>query len=308
VRRAYDAGVDRLLRTPDLEELRTFCIAAELGTLGRAATRLHVTQPAVSKRLRALEDHCGVRLLERGARGVTLTPAGERLYAHARRILAEMNELEVTIEALRGSSASLTLAISPTAADALLAAALLRVQHDANAPVEVIVANSRTVKRMVGGGQVDVGVAAFAFDEPAGGGDATLVPLFEDEIVLAVPLGHPWARSRRVSPREFASTPIIRRDPGAHTRQVVDAAMLAAGFGAPIAAVEVGTTEAARQEARRRGLPAVMSRLAAARADDLEIVRVDGVEMRRRFCALLPPAAPAAAQRLVDALVDVAPD
>ena len=44
--------LNRLARAPDLEELRTFCLAAELGTLGRAATRLHVTQPAVSKRLR----------------------------------------------------------------------------------------------------------------------------------------------------------------------------------------------------------------------------------------------------------------
>ena len=124
-------------RAPDLEELRTFCVAAELGTLGRAATRLHVTQPAVSKRLRSLEEHCGVRLLDRTGRGVTLTPAGERLYAHARRILVEMTDLAATIEELRGSAETVTLAISPTAADALLSAALMRLQREPNAPVEV---------------------------------------------------------------------------------------------------------------------------------------------------------------------------
>jgi DNA-binding transcriptional LysR family regulator len=69
-----------------------------------------------------------------------------------------------------------------------------------------------------------------------------LVPLFDDEIVIAVPLSHPWARGRLVTPQELAATPMIRRDPGAQTRQVVDAAMLVAGYRSLIAAVEVGTT------------------------------------------------------------------
>jgi len=296
--------MDRVLRGPGLDELRTFCVAAELGTLGRAATRLHVTQPAVSKRLRGLEERCGVRLFDRTGRGVTLTPAGERLYAHARRILVEMGALTATIEDLRAVPDTVTLAISPTAADALLSAALMRLQSERNAPVEVIIANSRTVKRMVAAGQVDVGVAAFTLDESDA--DTALVPLFDDEIVIASPLSHRWARARHISPREFASTPIIRRDPGAQTRQVVDAAMHAAGHAHPIAEVEVGTTQAAKQEAHRRGLPAVMSRLAITSADNLEVVRVDGVSFRRRFCALRAAELPAPAVRLVEALRSVA--
>jgi DNA-binding transcriptional LysR family regulator len=295
--------VDRLARAPDLEELRTFCVAAELGTLGRAATRLHVTQPAVSKRLRSLEERCGVRLFDRTGRGVTLTPAGERLYAHARRIIVELSDLAATLDELRGATETLTLAISPTAADAMLSAALLRVQREARLPVEVIVANSRTVKQMVAARQVDVGVAAFALGEHVD--DAHV--LFEDEIVIAAPLAHPWARSRRVTAREFAATPIIRRDRGAHTRQDVDAAMRAAGHGPPPAAVEVGTTEAAKLQAHERALPAVMSRLAVTPGDRLEVVRVDGIEFRRRFLAISAAGRPPAADRLIEALRAVAP-
>jgi DNA-binding transcriptional LysR family regulator len=298
--------VQRFTRAPELEELRTFCLAAELGTLGRAAVRLHVTQPAVSKRLRTLEDLCGVRLLERTGRGVTLTPAGERLYAHARRILVELTELDATLEELRGSVETLTLAISPTAADVLLSAALMRVERENTTPVEVIVANSRTVKRMLAAGQVDVAVAAFTLDELPDLPDA--IALFDDEIVIVAPLAHPWARARHISAKELATTPIIRRDPGAQTRQVVDAAMRAAGQSPPVAAVEVGTTAAAKEEARERGLPAVMSRLAVTAADRLEVVHVDGVEFRRRFCALIAPRRPPAATRLVEALRDVAPN
>ena len=65
---------------PDLNELRGFCVAADLGSLGRAAVRLRVSQPSLSKRLASLEAKVGARLLERSARGVALTPAGRRLY------------------------------------------------------------------------------------------------------------------------------------------------------------------------------------------------------------------------------------
>src|SRR3954464_2340914 len=76
-----------LPRTPEVTELRSFCTAADLGSVGRAAIRLHVSQPALSKRLQALEQLAGVALLERSSRGVTLTPAGRRLYTEARRLL-----------------------------------------------------------------------------------------------------------------------------------------------------------------------------------------------------------------------------
>ena len=70
--------------TPDLNELRAFCVAADLGTIGRAAVRLQVSQPSVSKRLATLETKVGARLFERSPRGVSLTPAGRRLYRDAR--------------------------------------------------------------------------------------------------------------------------------------------------------------------------------------------------------------------------------
>jgi DNA-binding transcriptional LysR family regulator len=295
--------VDHLLRAPDLDELRTFCVAAELGTLGRAATRLHVTQPAVSKRLRHLEDRCGVRLLDRSGHGVTLTAPGERLYPSARRVVDQMAEVAAVVDELRGRCETVTLAISPTASELLLSPALVRLETDGNAPVEVLVANSRMVKRMVGRGEVQVGVAACAIGEEVPG--ATSVVLFEDEIVLAAPLSHPWARRRRITARELAATPVVRRDPGAQTRQILDAAMETAGSSRPIAAIEVGTTEAAKHEAHSRGIPAVMSRFAITPADNLEAVRVDGVPFRRHFCALLPagePRPPAAVERLVEAL------
>lgn len=273
-------------RSPQLDELRAFCVAAELGGIGRAAQRLHLTQPAVSKRLKALEDLVGTALLERSAHGVTMTPAGERLYAHARRIAADMEELAAVLEQLGGAHETVHLAISHTAAEYVMPRALVSMHRHTSAPVEVLIANSRVVKRMVRDGETDVGVAACMCDETVEGVEN--VPLLDDEIVVAVPLGHPWARRRSISGRELLSSSIVRRDPGSHTRQVIDETLDERGLGQLEVAAEVGSTQAAKEEAHELGLPTLLSRLALSPADRLERVEVDGLAIRRRFCILHP--------------------
>lgn len=293
------------VRAPQLDELRTFCAAAELGSLGRAAQRMHVSQPSISRRLHALEDLVGVPLLERSPRGVTLTPAGERMYAHARRITADVEELGGLVEELRGSTDTVQLAISHTAAEFLMPKALVLMHRHTHAPVEVLVANSRVVKRMVRSGETDVGIAACMENESVEG--VANVPLLDDEIVLAVPLGHPWARTRSVPLAELARTPIVIRDPAAHTRQVIDRVLEERGLGELQVDAEVGSTQAAKDEAHELNMPVLMSALALSIADRLEIVGIEGLRFQRRFSILHSYGAlPAACRQLIDAFTESA--
>ena len=284
----------RGVRSPELSELRTFCTAVDLGGVGRAAQRLHLSQPAVSKRLKALEALVGAQLLERSARGVSLTPDGARLYTHAQRLLAEFDELDGLIAQMRGGAETVHLAISHTAAEYVLPRALVLMHRESSAAVEVVIANSRLVKRMIEDGSADVGVAAYLSAESVPG--ATVVPLIDDEIVIAVPLGHPWARRASVTPEELIGTPLVLRDPEAHTRQVIDEELARAGLGPPRAACEVGSTQAAKDEAHELGLPTVMSRLSLTPADRLEIVPVRGPELLAQLLHR-PPAGAALARR-----------
>src|SRR3954452_3904704 len=128
-----------LVRTPEIGELRSFCMAADLGSLGRAAVRLHVSQPALSKRLQSLEALAGVRLLDRSSRGVTLTPAGRRLYEQARRLLEQSEAVEAVIEGLQRPRAPLLLAASHSAAEGFVSKVLAERSED-DAPVELITA------------------------------------------------------------------------------------------------------------------------------------------------------------------------
>jgi DNA-binding transcriptional LysR family regulator len=89
----------------ELYQLRTFAAVAETGHLTRAADRLHVSQPAVSAQIKALEEELDVRLFERGPAGMTLTRAGARLLNEAAKVLGAAEELRNVAKALTGEIA-----------------------------------------------------------------------------------------------------------------------------------------------------------------------------------------------------------
>src|SRR4051812_3599322 len=112
-RRARSASV----RGPEIIALRAFCAAVDLGTLGRAAIALQMSQPALSKRLRVLEAASGTQLLERSRSGVVPTSAGRRLYPEVRRLLEQAEVVEELLERSPGEKPPIQLAVSHTIAE-----------------------------------------------------------------------------------------------------------------------------------------------------------------------------------------------
>jgi DNA-binding transcriptional LysR family regulator len=96
----YDLGVS-------LAQIRYFVVVAEEGHMGRAAQRLHVSQPPLTRSIRSLEDELGTPLFQRTPRGMRLLPAGSTFLAHARRILGEVDAAVAAVSpaaATRGAS------------------------------------------------------------------------------------------------------------------------------------------------------------------------------------------------------------
>jgi DNA-binding transcriptional LysR family regulator len=296
------------IRSADIAELRAFCAAVDLGSLGRAARLLRVSQPALSKRLRVLETLAGARLLDRSSRGVTPTPAGARLYAEARKLLVQAETVDALLAGLSAEDAPVRLAASHTIAEYVLPGPLVEFEQrrERHLSVELIIANSLVVRDLVREGRAEFGIAATAREAPP---DSMLreLPFCDDEIVVAVPERHPWAARRSIPLRELTRVAMIMRDPSANTRQVVEGALAARGLELQPPLAEVGSTSAAKATALREDAPVLLSRLAApADGEGLVVRRVSGVDFRRRFVILLgaPEIVSAGALALVQHLLD----
>ena len=304
------------VREPKISELRALCAALDLGSISRAARLLQVSQPALSKRLRALESVAGTALLARSTTGVTPTPAGERLYRAARRLLAEVYEVEEALHDLAAWTAPVRVAASPTVAEQWLPELLVAVQsrQDRHLSVELTTANSTRVRQMIRDGRSELGLAAIdPGPGPADGLSETVI--WESEVVVAVPAGHRWAQVDAIDPHDFAGTPIIRSDPGANSSRVVDAALAQIGLEQVRPLAEIGSSIAAIRAALAEGVPVLLPACVAADHAGRGLVsrRVRGLRFERRFGLLfagsranLTPPARALAEHLLSVAAESA--
>jgi DNA-binding transcriptional LysR family regulator len=277
-----------LVRSVDLAELRAFCAAVDLGSLGRAARLLRVSQPALSKRMRALEGLAGAPLLERSSRGIAPTPAGERLYLEARRLLQQADTVEELLAGL-GDEAPVRLAVSHTIAEFVLPGPLVEfeLQRRRHLSVELLIANSLVVRELVRDGRAEFGIAA-AEPGAAGAGPLREEPFIDDEVIVAVPEGHRWRDLDEVPLEELVAEPMIMRDPSANTRRVVQGELASRGLELAPPLAEVGSTSAAKTAALSECAPALLSRFAIERdGEGLEARRAEGVRFTRSFVLLL---------------------
>jgi DNA-binding transcriptional LysR family regulator len=292
-------------RMPDLAALETLVTVARTGSLNAAARELGRTQQAVSARMSALEAQTGVVLTSRTARGSALTPSGVVVADWAARLLDLAGEVDAGIAALRQDRhAHLVIAASLTVAERLLPSWLVTLRsRSGTSDVEVTLAavNSTEAAEQVRSGAADLG---FVEGPSAPKGCRTRV-VADDELVVVVADGHPWATRRApLTAAELAATPLVTREPGSGTRGAFETALrrrLGAGAALARPALELPTTAAIRTTVLGGSAPAVLSRLVV--ADDLatgrlRAVPVPDLDLRRALRAIwagarTPPAGPA---------------
>lgn len=277
-----------LRRVPDLDSLTLLLTVAANGSLGRAAGEHGISQPAVSARVRGMEQLVGFALVERSARGSSLTPNGVLLAGWARQVLDAAAVLDAGVAALRSDSEHrLVVAASMTVAEHLLPGWLVRLSvARPETAVRLSAMNSVAVEKAVGRGAADVGFVEGVHLAP----ELDALVVARDRLVVVVPPGHPWSRRRRVDATELANTRLVQREPASGTRTALEAALADHGpLATPL--LELSTTSAVRSAVLAGAGPAVLSDLAVGEdiaAGRLLAVSVAGVDLVRQLRAVWP--------------------
>ncbi len=220
----------------ELRQLRYFCAVAEDEHFGRAASRLNVAQPALSRQIRQLELELGDNLFERLPRGVRLTAVGRQMMIDARRVLADVQDLVDRARAAGlGETGKLRFGVPESASSrGTMVDSIIRFRATyPQVSIEIQHMTSINQLEALTNRQID---AAFLYHFPAERRDLMHLPAETTDILLALPDDHRLAKAKRVSLADIAGEPMvwIRRDAAPATFDLTMRACLRAGISPAI--------------------------------------------------------------------------
>ncbi|WP_395109963.1 LysR family transcriptional regulator [Actinomadura sp. SCN-SB] len=191
----------------ELRHLRYFVAVAEELHFGRAAERLHVVQPALSKQISALEKELGVLLLERTKRRVRLTDAGIAFLADSLDVLARAERAAGRMRAMgRGEGGELVIGFIPPALNSVLPPALRAYRE--KCPDVRLVVRELTNRAAIDGvltGKLHIAFARIPFES----GDLRHETVYEEPVVAAIPAEHPLASLPEVPLTALKDEPLV---------------------------------------------------------------------------------------------------
>jgi DNA-binding transcriptional LysR family regulator len=245
----------------EIGQVEAFLAVGTFGGFRRAADSLRVTQPAVSARIKALEDSLGVRLFDRGPRGLSLSPAGRAFRPHAEQLLHAAALARQAVHDLRPASAgAIQIAAALSICTYLLPDVLKRFQvSHPKVMITVRSGHSKEVLEMVLRGEAELGLAR-SLHHPA----VETVSLRDDPLML-VGRAPQWPpRARRAKLEAVAESPLILFDRGSSDWTLSHGLFRRAGL-VPNVALEVETIETAKRMVERGIGIAFLPHLAVAR-------------------------------------------
>ncbi len=213
----------------DIANLQTFIAIAESGSFSLAAERLHLTQPAISKRVAALEQALGSPLFDRVGRRNVLTEAGQALLPNARRVLEALEDGRRAVANLSGTVAGrLSIGTSHHIGLHRLPSVLRRF-HDHYPAVELDIRfmDSEQASRSVEAGELELAVVTLPLEPAASLATQRIWP---DPLAVVCSKGHPLARLTRTGVRALATHPAVLPSRGTYTRQMVENALAPLGL------------------------------------------------------------------------------
>lgn len=285
-------------------QVEGFLEVARHENLSRAAEALHVTQPALTARLHALEEELGAALFERSRRGMRLTEAGRALLPYAERAVEALEGGRALVRDLAlGSTGELRIGTAPAVGAYVLPRLLAWfTEQSPNVRLVVRTGHSEEILDLVVRGEVDIGLIR-ELRHPS----VEIRPLYDDELLLVVPTAHPFAAEGRIGVERMAEARLILFDRTSSYYELTNAIFRAAGV-APRGVLELDNIDAAKQMVRE-GLGVALLPMTAVASElsrgTLRSVHLDGVPPIRRRMVAIRRAGPQVTTRVLSAFLAI---
>jgi|GEM_PF-2564 len=276
-------GTIRKINNMEDHKLKVFSTVAETKSFSKASGIIHLTQPAVSLQIQALEELYETKLFDRSANNVTLTPAGEILYKYAKEILSLYTAASKRIGELTGLvKGSISVGASTTIGNYLLPSVIVDFKRKhPKIKVHLLIRNTMRIIELLNSGSINIGLVE---------GDVSkqklmTEKLIRDELVVIVSPLHPWSKEKEISIFDLTKEPFILREEGSGTRQIIEGYLNKHGISShdmKVPAV-LGSTEAIK-EAVESGIGiSIVSRWAARKESKYESLKLLSIKEEKMF-------------------------
>jgi DNA-binding transcriptional LysR family regulator len=230
----------------NFHQLHIFYTVAEKGSFSQAAAALHMTQPAVTMQVQALEDYFGVKLFHRSTKKIELSESGRTLLPFAKQSIDLIRETDVAMSKFTHMiEGRLQLGASLTMGEYILPRLLGPFSKDyPNISVSMKVMNTSQILEEVLGHQLTFGLVEASIHHP----DVHTEPVLSDELKLIVPADHPLAAKDSVMMEEVLEYPFVLREQGSGTRRVMEEELERRGidYSSMKIVMELGSTGAVK--------------------------------------------------------------
>lgn len=232
----------------NLNQLRVFYEAARSGSFTGAATKLFITQPAVTAQMKSFEDQCNLKLFKKKGRRLYLTDEGNALYECARRIFEYEREVEDAIEEMRELKRGILRLGTSKAYARYFMPFLISSFREAYPHIKVYLdeGSSLHIIRSLVDLKNEVAVIARVEEVPG----VVFLPFKQEQLLLILPPNHPLAQRKSVSVKDLVNDPMIMKEVGSGTRERVNELFGAKGL-TPNVLMETNNTEFIKQLVQR---------------------------------------------------------
>lgn len=268
-------------------KLRVFCTVTETKSFSKASEIIHLTQPAVSLQIQALEEIYETKLFDRSSSTVTLTPAGEVLYRYAKEILSLYAQAEKDIGEITGLvKGSISVGASTTIGNYLLPSVISEFKEkNPKIKIHLIVGNTKRIVELLNAGNLDLGLVEGEVNKYK----IVSEKLISDELALVVPTHHPWAKKKDISMLDIIKESFIFREEGSGTRQMIEKYLTKRGITSQKMNITtvLGSTEAIKEAVENGTGLSILSKWAVRREmryGALKLVKFKEGRMLRDFC------------------------